>query len=83
LKNKKQEKIKDVQQIILSIDKRARKRNKNIEDLTQSKENYLSFMVQRNHENELKHQRKISMTKRKDMSRKDKLINGIMSKNYK
>jgi hypothetical protein len=83
LKHKKEEKVKDIQHIIHSIDKRAKKRSKNMEDLTQSKENYLSFMVKRNHENELKHQHKISLTKRKDMSRKDKLINGIMSKNYK
>jgi hypothetical protein len=66
-----------------SIEKRSKKRNKNIEELMQMKQNYLSFKIQRNHENEINHLQKMSMNRRRELNRKEKLIDKILNKNNK
>ncbi|CAI2364087.1 unnamed protein product [Moneuplotes crassus] len=83
IKQRQEERIKQISEVIKDIDKRNKKRSANVNHIQKCKQSYLEFKKQKNQETELKHKNKISMIKRKDINRREKLIDRIIEKNEK
>ena len=83
MKQRQEQRVKNVGEIITAIERRSKKRNKNMEAINQMKKNYFTLKMKRNKENEIKHKHKIRMTRRKEMNRKEMLIDKIQKKNNK
>ena len=83
MKQRQEQRVKNVGEIITAIERRSKKRNKNMEAINQMKKNYFTLKMKKNKENEIKHKHKISMTRRKEMNRKEMLIEKIQKKNNK